>query len=117
MKIPVWVEPDGQMARLGRHMWSVPRLFALTKDFEAHDVPLDFLDVHTRYNRLTPREMVMHFNAVNNADLSFPIILDEDGEIMDGWHRVMKAMLLGEKTIKVVRFDENPSPCKISDDD
>jgi hypothetical protein len=57
--------------------------------------------------------MVMHINAVLSADLKFPIILDEDGEIMDGRHRLMKAMLNGDETIRVVRFDENPSPCRI----
>jgi len=54
--------------------------------------------------------------AVNDADLTFPIILDEDGDIMDGRHRVMKAMLLGEESILAVRFDKNPSPCKIDDE-
>ena len=56
---------------------------------------------------------VMHMKAVNDADLKRPIILDEDGELMDGRHRLMKAMLLGKKTIKAVRFDENPSPCQV----
>ena len=33
------------------------------------------------------------------------------------WHkpRLMKAMLLGKETIKAVRFDYNPSPCRVSD--
>jgi ParB-like chromosome segregation protein Spo0J len=50
--------------------------------------------------------------AVNAADLSKPIILNEDGELLDGRHRIMKALLVGHSTIKAVRFDENPSPCK-----
>ena len=49
------------------------------------------------------------------ADLSRPIILDEDGELMDGRHRLMKAMLLGEESVLAVRFDENPSPCRVSE--
>jgi hypothetical protein len=51
--------------------------------------------------------------TVYDSDLSFPIILDEDGALMDGRHRVMKAILIGQETIKAVRFDENPRPCKI----
>lgn len=39
----------------------------------------------------------------------------EIGELMDGRHRLMKAMLLGHEKIKAVRFDENPSPCRVSD--
>jgi hypothetical protein len=44
--------------------------------------------------------MVTHMKAVNDADLEKPIILDEDGELMDGRHRMMKAMLTGAETIK-----------------
>lgn len=79
------------------------------------EVPLDHLHLYYTYEKLTLREMVMHMQAVNDADLSFPIILDEDGELLDGRHRLMKAMLTGAHTIKVVRFDENPSPCRVSD--
>lgn len=79
------------------------------------DVPINHLNVYYAYENLTLREMVMHMNAVNNADLETPIILDEDGELMDGRHRIMKAMLLGNKTIKAVRFDENPTPCQVKE--
>lgn len=113
MKIPLW-KPD-QYSRLGKNAWSVQRLIGLSKDFEVMDIPLNHLNIYSVYENLTLREMVMHVKAVNDADLSFPIILDEDGEIMDGRHRIMKAMLIGEKTIKAVRFDENPYPCKIDE--
>jgi hypothetical protein len=79
------------------------------------EVDLNHLSVWHNYEKLTLRKMVMHMKAVNDADLSYPIILDEDGEIMDGRHRIMKAILLGHKTIKAVRFEENPSPCRIDD--
>ena len=58
-----------------------------------------------------------HMKSVNSANLKYPIILDEDGEVMDGRHRIMKAMLENKKTIKAVRFNENPSPCKRDDSD
>ena len=79
------------------------------------DIPLDHLSLFYTYEKLTLREMVTHMKAVNAADLSVPIILDEDGEIMDGRHRLMKAMLTGAETIMAVRFDENPSPCQHKD--
>jgi len=77
------------------------------------EVPLNHLNVYYTYSKLTLREMVMHMKAVQKADLSFPIILDEDGELMDGRHRIMRAMLEGRETIKAVRFDENPNPDKV----
>lgn len=111
MKIRKWADPKNQMCSLGRLSWSVPRLFELSRDLPVMDVPLNHLSLYFIYEKITLRDMVMHMNAVNKADLSKPIILDEDGELMDGRHRLMKAMLLGVETIKAVRFDDNPSPC------
>lgn len=115
MKIKDWHSPHDQMCELGRHSWSVPRLFELARSLPVMDVPLDHMGVYYTYEKLTLREMVMHMKAVNDAGLGKPIILDEDGGLMDGRHRLMKAMLTGSVTIKVVRFDENPSPCQVKD--
>ena len=115
MKIKPWISPETQMCTLGRHSWSVPRLFELARNLPVMEVPLDHLSVYYIYEKLTLREMAAHMQAVNAADLGTPIILDEDGELMDGRHRLMKAMLTGAKTIKAVRFDENPSPCRVQD--
>lgn len=115
MKIKDWHSPNDQMCSLGRHSWSVPRLFELVRELTLMDVPLDHLNVYYTYEKLTLREMVMHMKAVSDADTSKPIILDEDGELMDGRHRIMKAMLEGAKTIKAVRFNENPAPDQVRD--
>lgn len=115
MKIKEWIEAKDQMAQIGRHSWSVARLFELARNLQVMEVPLNHLNVWHKYDGLTLRELVMHMKAVNDADLKKPIILDEDGEIMDGRHRIMKAILTGAKTIKAVRFDENPMPCQIKE--
>lgn len=114
MKIKKWADHNEQMSEIGRHSWSVSRLIELSRDFPVVDVPLDYLYVWKKYD-ITMREFVMHMQAVLDADLSYPIIIDEDGEIMDGRHRIMKCLLNGHSTIKAVRFDENPPPCKIKD--
>ena len=115
MEIAEWHHPHDQMCVLGRHSWSVPRLFELARNLPVMEIPLNHLNVYYSYEKLTLRNMVMHIKAVNAADLDKPIILDEDGELMDGRHRVMKAMLTGAGTIKAVRFEENPSPCRVSE--
>jgi hypothetical protein len=113
MKVSFFVKKDSQIASLGKHSWHVPRLIELVKGLEVMEIPLDHLNVYCTYEKMTLRELAGHMVAVNEADLSFPIIMDEDGEIMDGRHRIMKALIEGEKTIKAVRFSENPSPCKV----
>jgi hypothetical protein len=115
MKIKNWHSPRDQMCSIGRHSWSVARLFELSRNLPVMVVPLDHLHLYHTYEKLTLREMVMHMKAVMDADLEKPIILDEDGELMDGRHRLMRAMLRGDATIKAVRFDENPSPDRVSD--
>jgi len=113
MKIKQWYPAQNQECSLGRNRWCVARLLELSRKLPVMTVPIDHLNVYYTYSNLTLREMVMHMKAVNNADLRYPIILDEDGELMDGRHRIMKAILLGKKTIKAVRFEENPSPDRI----
>lgn len=115
MRIKDWISVKTQVCTLGNCSWSVARLLELARDLPVMEIPLDHLNVYFTYDKLTAREMVMHMQAVNSADLEHPIILDEDGEIMDGRHRLMKAMLTGAKTVKAVRFDENPSPCRVKE--
>ncbi len=115
MKIPEWHKTENQMSNIGRHHWSVSRLFELSKDLPIMEIDLDHLNVWHNFEKITMRKFIMHMDAIMNADLNYPIILDEDGEIMDGRHRLMKAMFLRHKTIKAVRFQENPSPCRIDD--
>lgn len=104
------------MARLGKNLWRVGRLFDLAKDLPVMEVPIDHLNVWHIYKDITLREMVMHIQVVLDADLDYPIILDEDGEILDGRHRLMKAIYMKRDTIKAVRFQENPDPCRRDDD-
>lgn len=53
---------------------------------------------------------VYHVKRMQEADMSKPIILDDFGTICDGWHRISKAILQGETTIKAVRLESMPEP-------
>ena len=111
MIIPKWEGHGVQYCTLGNAQWSVSRLIELSKDLPVQEMPIDGLNIDMKLTddwRL--RDMASHFVAVKNADLSFPIILDEDGSLMDGRHRIVKALVDGAKTIKFVRFDMNPEP-------
>jgi len=115
MKIKSFHNIKEQMVHIGNHWWSIARLITLVKDLPIMDIPIDHLNIYCKYENLTLRDMVMHMKAVEEADLNFPIILDEDGDIMDGRHRIMKVLLTGAKSIKAVRFNENPTPCRVDD--
>jgi hypothetical protein len=115
MKIKPFIPVSEQCCRLGRNEWSIARLITLSKDLLIMEIPIEHLNVYNTYDKLTLREMVMHMKATNDADLDHPIILDEDGDIMDGRHRIMKTLLLELPTIKAVRFEDNPIPCRVNE--
>lgn len=53
---------------------------------------------------------VYHAVRVQNCDSSIPIIMRQDGFIVDGWHRVAKAILEGKEEISVYRFESYLEP-------
>jgi hypothetical protein len=60
--------------------------------------------------RPTWRALLEHMRLIEEADLSFPIILSASGAVMDGMHRVAKAALQGRHAIDAVQFDVDPEP-------
>jgi hypothetical protein len=42
--------------------------------------------------------------------LRYPIIRAANGAVMDGMHRVSKALVEGRDTIEAVQFDTDPEP-------
>lgn len=58
----------------------------------------------------TVRAVADHANRINKADLDRPIILSSDGHVLDGMHRVARALLDGHQTVKAQRLPVDPSP-------
>ena len=58
----------------------------------------------------TCRKIAEHGRLIEAADLAYPIIVDNEYRVMDGMHRVCKALNLGAKTILAYRFPELPEP-------
>lgn len=96
--------------------WDVDRLVALTKGFPRLQVALTAIrELDEAFwfegnNVPTWRAVLDHARLIDEADLSFPIILSVDGRVMDGMHRVAKAILLGRTTIEAVQFPDDPKP-------
>lgn len=107
---------ETQRCRNGNFDYSVARLAMLAADLEVMDIPLAHMDLYWQSNVMTLREMAGHVQAVNDADMSKPIIMNADGEILDGRHRIMRALVEGRETIKAVRFEDDPRPCEVMND-
>jgi hypothetical protein len=99
----------------GLMAWDVDRLIMLTNAFPRIHVPLTAIrDLDEPFwsdgDSQTWRAVVDHTRLIEAADLSFAIILSSDGRVMDGMHRVAKAVLLGRATIEAVQFTDDPEP-------
>jgi hypothetical protein len=58
----------------------------------------------------TVRQIVEHARLMTTADLSDPVILGPDGRVMDGMHRIARALLENRRTIRARRFETLPEP-------
>jgi hypothetical protein len=56
----------------------------------------------------TLSDFINHVKSVNKATFEYPIILGPDNFILDGKHRVAKAIIKNKKYIKAVRFKKMP---------
>jgi hypothetical protein len=59
---------------------------------------------------LTVRQAISHLRRILQADLSCPIILSASGHVMDGYHRIAKAIIDGHTDILAVQFNWDPPP-------
>lgn len=98
----------------GNKVWEVTSLIyqVQKQNLEVFELPLCGINLATtcwESGDLKIKNFAKHWKRANETDLNYPVILDDDGFIMDGWHRVAKALFLGLSTIKAVRFDKTPS--------
>src|SRR5688572_29142850 len=80
----------------GLQAWDVDRLIALSRHRPLRQVIIEDLGELDRPwssdgETQTWRELLAHIRMIDEADLSFPIILAANGEVMDGRHRIAKA--------------------------
>ena len=106
-----WPSDEGLLA------WDVERLIELSKDLPRTTVALSSIrELDEVYwfdeakERPTCRKVLEHMTLIHEVDLSHPIILGSDGRVMDGMHRVAKALLEGNEVIEAVKFERDPEP-------
>ena len=104
-------------AATGFDAWDVGRLISLSRGLPVHAVPVASVrEVDTVYwfdgstAAPTVRAIVEHARLMRDADLSLPVILGPDGRVMDGMHRIARALLEGRTDVSAVRFPALPEP-------
>jgi len=100
----------------GLDAWDVDNLISASSVLPVADVALDSIaDIDTDFwfnpgPTPTVRRIIDHVRLIQEVDLSHPIIMGSDGRVMDGMHRIARAILDGHSTIKAVRFVDEPEP-------
>lgn len=110
---------EGQFYCDGPRSYAVEDLWEAAKDLPVYEIPLigiatsellwdqvdgDFLS------------FLKHAELCNQADLSYPVILDVDGNVADGRHRIGKAIMKGLTKIKIQRLVRMPEPTYVFDE-
>jgi len=97
--------------------WDVDRLAELSRGFAAFDLPLsEIRELDETFwfghgaDTPTCRRVALHAKLMNETDLAYPIILSRDGRVMDGMHRICRALVEGRETVRAVRFEVDPEP-------
>ena len=95
--------------------WDVDRLVQLSSHLPRKLIPLsrirEFDETWSGEDEPpTWRALLEHMKLIEEADISFPIILSANGRVMDGMHRVANAAWQGRQEIEAVQFDEDPEP-------
>ena len=86
----------------GRHRldaWDVDRLIQLSRELPIMDLdPATIGELDSVYwfdtaNPATVRAVIEHARLIAEVDLKYPVILGPDGRVMDGMHRIARAIL------------------------
>ena len=110
------IRPQYHFRQIGddMHIWDVRKLILL--DGPVTDHPLDDIaEIDEPYwygpgsNSATCRAILTHADLISAADLQYPILLCQSGRVIDGMHRVLKAIRENRAAIRA-RHIQLPAP-------
>jgi hypothetical protein len=102
-----------------KYTWLTKRLWTLAKDLTPFEFDISSFQGFDEdcwfgnHHQPTLKAVLDHVNRIQAADLKYPIILSENGLVMDGIHRICRAKLEGRTSLLAVRFEKNPAPDKV----
>ena len=103
----------------GRAFWITEKLWRAAEGLPVTRIPLAVIAEFEQdcwfqgKHAPTCLAVAEHARRIQEADLSYPVILSADGRLMDGGHRVAKAYLRGDADIAAVRFEADPEPERV----
>lgn len=95
------------------NQWLVSSLIQHVKEQELvpFKLPLQCIDIGVNvWNTKNVYKVAYHAKRALNVTLEHPVIMDESGFIMDGWHRILRALIEDKEYVMAVRFTKTPPP-------
>ena len=108
--LPPFIKGEGGFTDEGKH-WDNSTLYKAAEGLEPFDIPVKGIYMgYSPWGISNVQWFCHHMKRVLTADYKYPIILSPDGVIIDGWHRVAKAIIDEKDNIKAVRLIVMPEP-------
>lgn len=97
----------------GKEFWKASTLYKAAKDQKCrpYRLPIKHMDLSgDRWRGLRPLDMAGIVKRILKADTSIPIIISPSGSILDGYHRIVKAIIDGRSYVMAMRLIDMPTP-------
>ena len=89
--------------------YDIEEAMKIAEIYKPFKLPLKHIDIFVK--RWTDVEEIWHFawhmKRALNADLNYPILMDRTGTIINGWHRISKALATDLEYVMCVRIEED----------
>lgn len=113
-----WEFGEKQTFTVQGRVYDVNAALLLAEKLPVETVPVRYLALDYRSPcDNTVRSFAEHMKQVNAADLDVPVLMTESGVVIDGRHRIIKALVEGVGAVKCRRFDVDPPACYTLEDD
>ena len=95
----------------GETEYRVRDLIEMAKDLPVFEIPMQSIDLSVvPWGDMSIKNFVFHAKKLNETKMDYPILLDNDGAICDGYHRIARAIMEGRTIIKAQRLEVMPEP-------
>lgn len=106
---------SGHWVSIGERAWHIETVWDAAKGLPVEQVQIDAIgeideDCWFLFTTPTVREVVEHARRMSEADLAIPVILASDGRVLDGMHRIAKALLDRQVSVPAQRLPSDPEP-------
>ena len=116
VKVPKWQAIDTQTISDGDVVYSIPSIITQARNLKPFSIPIAGIWLGYGISSEDISDFVEHMKAVLAVDKSYPIILDHQGWVIDGRHRIARALYDGDIYIQAVRFQEPPEYMRKEED-